>query len=163
MDKMPSFQLSADTRLLIQELRKCQVGATISYAQLSSAVGRDISGATGALHSARKRLLRDEQIVFDVVRGEALKRLSDVEIVGTSNSFARRMRRVAQRGVETLTAIGDFSALPRETQMRHTAAVSVFGVVAEMTKEKSIHKVEKAAENVRGELPISQTLEAFRK
>lgn len=69
------------------------------------------------------------------------------------------------KAVRTLTAVQDFSALSREEQMRHTAAVSVFAVVAELTKEKAIQKVEAGAEKHlgKGEMSLTDTLAAFRK
>jgi len=158
----PDFQLSADTRFLMQRLRSLPIGGTITYEALGQEIGRKVHGGLPALGSARRILLRDDNMVFDVIMGEGLKRLNDVEIVGTSHRTAKKIKRAAQRGVRTLTAVGDFSALPREAQMRHTAAVSVFGVIAEFTKEPNIEKIEKIAEGHRGELPIAATLDAFR-
>jgi hypothetical protein len=157
-----TFQLSADTRFLMQKLRSLQIGDTITYKDLATEIGKPVTGALPALASARRILLRDENMVFDIVRGDGLKRLNDVEIVGTSHRTAKKIKRAAQRGVRTLTAVADFSALPREAQMRHTAAVSVFGVIAEFTKEPNIARVEKIADGKKGELPIAATLDAFR-
>lgn len=162
MKEQPSFQMSADTRFLVQRLRKAAVGDLITYEELSKEVGKQVGGGFAALSSARRVLLREDQRVFDAVWGKGLKRLNDVEIVGTSQRTATKIRRTAQRGVRTLTAVADFSSLPREQQMRHTAAVSVFGVIAEMSGGRGMAKVEKIAEGKREALPIAQTLEAFR-
>jgi hypothetical protein len=155
------FQMSADTRFLVQRLSKASVGDLITYEDLSREVGKAVSGSFSALTSARRALLRDQQRVFDVVTGKGLKRLNDIEIVATGERTSQRIRRTARRGVRTLTAVADFSSLPREYQMRHTAAVSIFGVIAEMSTHNGIAKVEKIAENMAAPLPIAQTLAAF--
>ncbi|MBN6819536.1 hypothetical protein JRF84_08030 [Methylobacterium organophilum] len=163
MSDTPNFQVSVDTRFLCQRLKKAAVGDIVTYADLSAEVGKKVDGSFPALASARRILLREDQRVFDVITGQGLKRLNDVEIVGTSSRTAKRIRRMAGRGVRTLAAVQNFSSLPREEQMRHTAALSVFGVIAEMSGERAIQKVEKIAEGQSGTLPIAQTLDAFRK
>lgn len=162
MTNQPQFQRSADTRFLMQELAKAKVGEEITYDRLTKAIGREVSGSTASLHSARRALLKEQNFVFDTIVGVGLKRLSDREIVATSAKTAKHMRRTAQRGVRTLTAVGDFSALPREDQMRHSAAVSIFSAVAEMAAERSISKIEDVAKDRPEGLPFAQTLEAFR-
>ena len=163
MADRPDFKLSADTSFLTQRLRRAVIGEVITYADLSKEIGKPVHGATPALHSARRILLRDEQMVFDPIRGHGLKRLSDHEIVNTGPRITRRLHRAANRGVRVMAAIQDFSALTREEQMRHTATLSVTGLIAEATREKNIQKIEKIAEGRQGTLPISQTVEAFRR
>lgn len=162
MSKPPSFQLSADTRFLVQRLQKATVGETVTYEQLGQEVGKPVVGGMPALQSAKRVLRRDFEMVFAAIHGVGLKRLNDVEIVGTAASTSKKLRRTAQRGVQTLTAVSDFSKLPREEQMRHSASLSIFGAVAEMNREPSIRKIEKVAEAQRGELPFAATLEAFK-
>lgn len=160
MTKSVQFQMSADARFLMQELRKIGVGKRVTYAALQEAVGKD--DIAGPLSTARHALLREENIVFGVIRGEGLKRLSDLEIVDTAADTSRRLRRAARRGIQTLSAVGDFSALPRQDQMRHSASVSIFGVVAEMATAKAVAKIEDKIGDEARALPFAATLEAFR-
>lgn len=156
----PIFQRSADARFLIQKLKASEVGETITYADLAEAIGKSQDALHGPLHTARRALLRDENMVFGTVRGKGVKRLSDLDIVAASASTTRHLKRTARRGVQTLSAVSDFSAMPREEQMRHSAAMSIFGAIAEMTTEKAIAKIEAKVE--KHALPFAQTLEAFK-
>ncbi len=157
----PEFQRSPDTRFLVQKLRTVKVGELISYEDLATEVVKPIARIRNALISARRILLREENIVFDVERDIGLRRLTDTQIVGTATKSARHIRRTARKAVQTLQAVADFSALPRDDQMRHSASVSVFGAVAEMTMERGLSKLQKAVDEKA--LPFAATLEAFRK
>lgn len=161
MSKQPSFELSADIRFLLQELRKVGIGDTASYETLSSAIGKTVSGTFSALHTAIRRLLRDDGIVFANIRGVGFKRLDDEEIVRLGESETDATRRRARRTVRKLTAVRDYSSMPAPAQLRHTALVSVNAMIADVTRDQSIKKVEKASGGRSGELPIAQTIKAL--
>jgi hypothetical protein len=162
MSDRPDFNRSADTRFIIQKLRPLRVGEQISYAELAAAVSRPVGEIDGSLASARRALLREDSMVFGTVRGVGLRRLSDTDIVRTSAAVTKRIRRAARRGVRVLAAVNDFSALPRDDQMRHSASVSVLAAIAEMTTDKSLRKIESVTKEAVRELPFAQTLAAFR-
>jgi len=155
-------QKSDDARFLIQELKKIDIGETVGYEALAKAIGRSREELSSPLQTARRALLEDDRRVFDTVRNVGLKRMSDVDIVGTSAATASRIRRAARRGAMTLAAVSDFSALSRENQMRHSAAMSMLAAVAEMSTEKGIGKIESRLAASDRELPIAQTLDAFK-
>lgn len=158
----PLFEMSADARLLRQRLAKMQAGDEVSYAELTKEIGRDVDGACSALQSARRSLLNSNQIVFDVVRGVGLRRLTDAEIVDASERDIAHVRRAARRGAKKLLSIGNFDALPNDKQLQHTTRLSVMSMIAHTTSDKQISKVEKAASGRSQELPIAETLAAFR-
>jgi hypothetical protein len=160
--KQPRFQSSADTRFFIQRLSKMKVDETLTYDTLSAEFGKPVNGSNQNLYSARQSLLRDENMVFDIIPTIGLVRLNDIAIVDTSSRTARRIRSAARRGVNTLTAIADFSGLPREKQMRHSASVAILAVVSEMTATKGVTKVEKLTMSGKRSLPIAETIEAFK-
>lgn len=157
----PRFTLSADTRLLAQRLRSVAEGETITYRTLGEAIGGAVDGSTSSLHSARRILMRDHMVVFDVITGVGLKRLADRDIVATTGRMARDLRRAAERGVATLTCVKDFGALPRADQMRHTAVTATLCAIAQMTAEKALASIEAKVTPTMHELPISQTLAMF--
>lgn len=159
--KPAAFEISADTRLVLQRLREVTVGELVTYRELGAAISKDLSGASGCLHRAREKLVRNEQIVFSVVRNVGLRRLNDRDIVAATAGDVGAIRRHAKRAVRKVTSISDFAALPSADQLRHTAALSIFAAVAEVSSEKGLKRVEKAAQGRSGELPIAQTLSAF--
>lgn len=156
------FQMSSNSRFVLQRLRTAAIGETVEYSDLADAAGISIGELHTPIATARRILLREENMVFGVIPTVGLKRLSDQEIVGTSVAVAQKVRRAARRGVKVLHAVQDFSALSQADQMRHSASVSIFAAVAEMTTERSVTKIEKAAEGKRAELPFAQILDAFR-
>jgi hypothetical protein len=161
MSNKPSFELSADSRFLLQELRKIRVGETVVYDALSTAIGRPVRGNFSSLQTAVRRLLRDDGIVFANVRGVGFKRLDDASIVRLGESETDATRRRARRTVRKLTSIRDYAALTPAMQLRHTALVSVNAMVADVTRDQSVKKVEHASGGRSGELPIAQTIKAL--
>lgn len=161
MAKAPSFVASADTRLLRQALAAVQPGARISYADLGRVIGKTVSGATPSLNSARNGLVRDEQIVFSVVRGEGLKRLTDAEIVAASAGDLNSIKNKARRAARKITSVSDYGALSSNDQLRHTATLSILTAVAEMTSTRGQKQVQARAQGRASELPIAETLAAL--
>lgn len=161
MSDRPMFEMSADSRLLYQRLRRAAVDEVVTYTELSAEIHRPVSGATPALRTAIDAARRDDDIVFAAVRGIGMKRLNDVDIVDQSTADAVAIRRRAKRAAVKLTKVSDYSALPAGKQLEHTARLSIFAAIAEISSDKSIRKVAAAAGGRAGELPISETLRAF--
>lgn len=159
----PRFQMSSDTRFLVQRMRNAEVGDVVTFADIEAVTGRPYLESRHAVYAARRVLLRDENIVFDSVRGIGFKRLDDTEIVQTSARHLRKVRRAARNGAAVLNAVSDFSKLSRENQMRHSASLSVLAVVHAFSKETTVKKIEERAAPGSRELPIAQTIAAFSK
>lgn len=160
------FKMSIDTMALIKYLtEKKDENGLITYQELSEVIGRDIQKeARGCLKTAQNRLLNDEGISFGVIRGEGIRKLSQEEVVDASDAPIMRSRRLAKRGFARLTkGIQDFENLPREKQIKHNVAASIFGMINHMTKAKSIQKLIPAVEKASGILPVMKTIEAFKK
>lgn len=161
-NKRVMFEMSADARFLIQRLSKLRMGESISYAELTKEVGKKVTGSFGALQTAKKRLLEDENMRFEPVRGVGLRRLTDGEIVSAAKENISRLRKGAKSSSRKLFA-ADFSSLNNREQLNYTTHLSVFGAVASMTTQKGIDKVERSLGGRSGELPIAETLAAFTK
>lgn len=161
MNPRPTFALSADTRLLIAVLAKAEVGDLIPYEQLSSAIGKTVTGAFPALQTVKRRMLRDHDMVFGVVWGKGLKRLSNSEIVSSGSADVEYIRRRANRSVERQMK-ADFDTLTAPEKTQFTAQVSVMASIAMMSKPKSLERIAgMAGEKAMKELPISATLKMF--
>jgi hypothetical protein len=156
----PTFQMSADARLLMQHLAKATVGQSFTYADLGAVISRKVDGSFGPLRTALHRLLKDEAMVFGTIMAVGIKRLNDQEIVAEGGSAAESIRRKASRSIERQMK-ADFAGLPREAQAKFTAQVSVMASVAMMTRTKSLQKIEAVASPAVKELPIAQTLAMF--
>lgn len=155
--KPVQFEMSADARFLRQELSKLKPGDSTSYAELSAAIGKPVTGAMAALQTAKRSLLR-EGFVFSPIRGEGVHRLTDVEVVASDDISP--LRRHARRLGKKLSTVS-YEQLDPAHQLALTAKSSVVGMVAAVTTEKAIEKVAAAASGRAGELPISETLKAL--
>ncbi|KFL31418.1 hypothetical protein JP75_07615 [Devosia riboflavina] len=156
----PTFQMSADARLLMQHMSSATVGQTFTYKELGAVISRDVDGSSGPLRTALRRLLRDEGMVFGTLIGEGVKRLNDEEIVAEGGNAAEAIRRKANRSFERQMK-ADFSRLPRQTQAKFTAQVSVMASIAMMTTGKALERVAAAASPALKEMPVAATLAMF--
>ncbi|MEX3859610.1 hypothetical protein AB3X94_37100 [Paraburkholderia sp. BR10923] len=142
---------------LMRVLAQLAVGDEIRYAVLSEKIGRDVQGeARHCLDTARRRLLRDERRVFDVVRDIGLRRLNDCEIVRTADRARAHIRRTARKAARTVLC-ADYAALDRETQVRHNVALSVLAVTEIMAGEKAAKRIGKEVDRSGHELSSTLT------
>lgn len=158
----PLFRLSAESRLLIGRLQKATVGEVITYAEMATLISHPVDGSTGALRTALLRVLRDYDMVFGAVVGVGMKRLNDDEIIDEGTQYANAVRRKAKRSIERVSKV-DFTKLPREQQMRHSAHVATMAVVAFVGNDKQIRKIEASITPEKRELPVLETLKMFMK
>jgi len=159
-----AIEMSTDTRILINILEKVlikEANRSISYAELSSAIGRDVQGnARGLLKTARKHVEKENHIIIDTVRNEGLEvseRYSGVlekETTGIRRRSSRTRRRV-------LNAIID-KELAKEESKQIMARLSVMGVVELCTKPKLPKKLcDYMDTDGPKELPTAETLKLF--
>lgn len=155
-------ELSVDTSLLVERLRKCEPGETIDYQSLTNVIDRDVRGvASHNLQAACRIAQRDYKIVFACVRGIGLKRLDERGIVSTADDSLSKIHRTAKRGRDKLLCIENIEGMSNEAKVKYNAGLAAFGALHEVTKTKSIERLEKAVESSKEKLPLKSTLEAF--
>lgn len=161
----PRFRVSTETRAIYDKIVKMSVGEIVTYLELSKLIGDDIrANGRAPLNSARRMAQRDNQIVLDVVPKVGIKRMSDIDVVGSANATLGVVRRAARRGINRITAVSDFERLPVEMKIKHNAAVSALGVIAAMSRPKEVRKIEAAVNTSQtGQLPVGRVLEMFRR
>lgn len=156
------FQKSSDTLILESVLSEIEVGELATYERLSKAIGRDVRKfAFSSLRSARKSVLKDKGIVFGVEVGEGIRRLTDAEIVSSTDSDRKRVSRAAKRSVQKLTCV-DFAGLTDDQKRKHISASAQLGTVVMFTSSQATKKIEKEVANGKTEtFAIGQTLKLF--
>jgi hypothetical protein len=157
----PNFETAMETKLLAKRLLQAAPGGTVSYADLSREVGYAVTGADSHLQSALRQCLSQENAVFDNIRGEGYRRLTDEEIVSASSRDAERLRRGARRAIVKLSSVKDFSAMPPEKRLEHNARLSLFAVMRAMAKESAVKTITPHVQVANNQLPLAKTLEAF--
>jgi len=160
-DKKTLFEMSIDTRMLYDRLKKAAVGEVVSFAQMTDTLGRQVEGANSNLQSALRRL-EGEGIAFANVRGVGYQRMNDVEVVNTAEHAREGIRRKAKRAVKRLTCVQEFDKLPNELKVKHNAALSGFGAIASIMSPGRVKALEEQVMKAGAQLPLAKTLEAFK-
>ncbi len=156
-------QLSIDAKMIYDHLISVGVGDTVTYANLTNLIGRDVQKqGRGALITARRRARNLDRIIFGTVRDVGLMRLSDTEIVETGEGTLRHIRRAARRGAQNVLCVQDFNKLPNDKKIQHNTFVSMFGVMAEITKPNKIKAIERRVESAQAVLPVAKMMEELR-
>lgn len=162
-DKKTIQEISVDARLLHQKLKTIEIGATVTWDDLSSVIGRDVrDSGYSALTTARRRVQIDDGMIFDAVHTIGLKRLTDIEIVSSGQSFVDRVRRIARKGAKRLLSVKDFDKLPNNVKVSHNAYASLLGAITQVSSESKVRMLEKHVQNTQQALPLAKTLEVFK-
>jgi hypothetical protein len=155
-------EISVDSQLLIKRLKEVNKGDTVTYEELSKVISGDVRKKDRyAMVRAIHRLLKDERIVFSVVRKQGLKRLEDAEHVGIGSVATDKVRRISRRSAEKMLC-ADFSKLTNEEKVEYNTHLSVLGALAMVTKTDRIKQVKAAVEVAHEKLPLASTLLAFK-
>ena len=156
-----NFEKANDTKILESVLGEAKVGDLITYDELSKAIGRDVRKfAQPSLSSARRGLLRDKHFVFACETGVGLKRLNDEEIVLSSESDRRRMKRAATRAIKKLTVV-KFEGLSEELKRQHVVASAQLGAIEMFSGKNATKKIESQVDGSKTTLAIGETLQMF--
>jgi hypothetical protein len=135
-------EISIETTRCESALREVAVGAHVSYKELSSKVGRDVTrAARHVLQSARRRLLREHGIVFDAVIGEGLVRLDDSGVVTTASRSTDRIRRTARRELHRQATVNP-ERLPDPLKGLHKSAVIFHTTIIAVARPGALKKLE---------------------
>jgi len=162
-EKHSISEIAINTQLLYERLSKLKVGEIISYDELSAVISQDIRSCWHNLATARRRVLALEKIATECVRGEGVKRLSDVGIIGTFGADLRGIRRKAKKSRQRIVAIQDYDGLSEELKVQHNTSVSMLGAIEMFAKESSLKKLKGVVDYKAEKLSLADTLAAFSK
>jgi hypothetical protein len=156
-------EVSIDTQTLERMLTATAVGDVVPYTLLSGAIGRNVqTDARHHLTSARERVRRLYEMVFEPVVNVGMKRLDDVGIVGLGRVYRNRARRLAKRGRKKLVCVQDFAALPNELRIEHNTAMAQLGAVAHFTGDVVTKKIAGAIQANDKTLSLQACLDAMK-
>lgn len=129
-----NFERSADTDAAINVLRG--VNHEIAYIEAARRAGLGLQRFKAVLPSAR-RALSNEGILFGVITGQGLKRLTDADKVKKPEAFKKRVFRGAGRELKHLATISDFGALSKADQHSVTLNRTVLNAMRKSAAVKS--------------------------
>lgn len=158
------FSVTIETTLLIERIKKMQPNEILTYQECNSLIDQDVQAeARHILQSARRICQREYQVVTDAERNVGIRRLTDIEITNSGLRTFSGLRRMAKRGMNRITSVSDFDALPDAEKVRHNANLSALALVRLVTRPKSVDRLMGAVNtSITGSLPIARTLELFR-
>lgn len=140
--KPPIGQLGVDAALLAKRLAKAEFGELVTYAELSGMIGRSVQGkARHVLSSARNVVLRENDIAFDVVENEGLRRMTDDDLAESYQPALRRIRRTARKAARVVCC-ADMEKLSPDKQRAVSAGLSAVGAIELFTSAKNVRKIE---------------------
>lgn len=130
------FERSPDTNTIISLLRGCN--DEISYYELARQSGLPIQRVKSVLPSARRALRIESGVLFGVVRGEGLRRLTDADKVRKPEYFMKKVFRGAGRELKDLSTISDFCRLSKNDQQSVTTHRTVLNVMRQQASMKTV-------------------------
>lgn len=157
------FSMKLETKTLVSLMLAKLDYELLTYKDLSAAIGMDVRRGPGYayLSSAMRHILSDKQIVFEVVRGQGVRRAKPDEIVDNGGAAIRRMNRHARRSVRKISALSqeEYESLPNDKRIKHNVRISILGAVAACSTEKAELRVEAATKSA--PLPPAKMFELF--
>ena len=154
------FERSADTCIIENKLRSTAIGDFVSYAELSTLIGRDVREfGKSSIRTARATLI-GESIFFAAVPNEGLKRLSNEEALSFSRSFVRKAHSAATRGMDHLSHV-PFDQLSEQSKRNHLATSAQLGAIQLFGKSSSFKKIEGRVNGTDTPVPLGETLKLF--
>jgi hypothetical protein len=125
----PPFKRAAEIERLIEFYFDQPIGTITPYRRIGEIIGEDPQGkGRSILYRARLILIRDYQIVIDVITNVGTQRLSDTEIVQTSTGDISKLRRATQRYSRKLGCAKP-DRVAQELRSRYLANISLLGAI----------------------------------
>lgn len=156
-------ELSVDAQVLAKRLEQLKVDETVSYAELTALIKRDVrNGARHVLATARRIVLRDRKMVFECVCKLGVKRLNDSDIASIHEHSIRHIHKTA-RNTSRKQLCADYEKLTNEEKVKLNSGLSFMGALSIMTTRPKIKQLENRVSEEHGKLPLAKTLEMFSK
>lgn len=145
MNFEPTAKNAADIAALIKAMEATPVGETITYGQLSDAIGRPIQRCRYLVLSAIKRMNRDNGALFANVHRVGYKRLSPQDSYLIGSTRRQHIRRTATQTAKRVTNAMRFSNdMPPEAALKANRELSVLGLIAHISTDRAATTAEKA-------------------
>jgi hypothetical protein len=150
---------AADIEAMRDILAELSVGATVTYAEIAGRIGRDPTHRPWLLRRAMRDAEEDTGSLFEIVRGEGVKRLPTSEIANVGTSAIRKVRKAAKRATKRLSCVRANDLAP-EDAARVLAVRSQLGAISLVADGRKTQAV--AAKVDGGVIPAARALELFK-
>ena len=158
----PIFKRSIETQTLIDRLIKADTeNPIVTYKEMSEKLGYNVQHNRGALYSARRIVLTEYKTAFSTIVNEGIKLMTGTDIVKSEKDFGA-YNRLSKRKKRKMLAV-DYDALANEDKITYNTSVSILAVLAHVSSNRSVKKIEEKIMVEQDKLPVNKTLEHFKK
>jgi hypothetical protein len=150
--------LNPEARALVDLFTAASVGAVVTYADMSAAIGRDIHARRHLIPRAMTLAAKEAGAIFGSVRGVGYQRLAATDAHMLGAHTRGRIRRSAKRTADAITAaVSAANDMPDEARRRAFAEVNAMGLIRHLATDKAVSATtaEPKAE------PVAHTMRRF--
>jgi hypothetical protein len=139
MTYQASIEKAADVLAISACMSSAPVGGTVTYEQLSAAIGRPVQGHRYLVQAAISKLSRDTGAIFVSVYRVGYKRIPAEEshILGAAVRETVR-RRVKRAGQKIIRAIATANDMPADAARRANREVAILGLIEHASSDKAL-------------------------
>ena len=150
--------LGAETRALVDLLTATPVGQVVTFASMSTAIGRAITDRRHLIPRAMTIAAKESGAIFGGVRGIGYQRLAATDAHLLGHHTRRRMRNSAKRTTNAIvSAITHANNMPDGPKARAYAEVNALALIKHMATDKEVlARVSEAKAE-----PVAVTMRAF--
>lgn len=154
----PTVILSAEVRALTDCLLAVPIGGTVTYAEMSEAIGADVLARRYLILRAIKVSLRESGAIYSVVTRVGYRRLSAEEAHTLGGHARTSIRRTSRRAVQAISgAIAVSNDISDEARRRAFAEISVLQLVQHISADRA----RAAVKDTSRPLPVALTMRAM--
>jgi hypothetical protein len=152
---------AADIETLTGLFSACPIGQTVTYSAMDDALGRSARDRQWLINKARQQAEERTGNLFEVVRGEGMKRLPSHDVAGVGLANLRKIRRAAKRAIERLGTVrtNDLGEDEQRKLIAHKSQLGAISLVADGRKSQALVGEVAGTGQV---VPAGRVLEMFR-
>jgi len=131
--------LSAECRALTDLFVATPIGGTITYADMTRAIGRDISARRYLCLRAIEVAGKEAGAIFGTVRGVGYRRLPPQDAHQLGSHARGRIRRTAKRAASAIAAaLATANEMPDEAKRRAYAEVNALALIRHLATDRNV-------------------------
>ena len=133
---MINTEISTEVKAILDLLLKTQIGQTVTYTEISEAIGREIKAYRWVALRALDIAARDHGILFGNVKGAGYVRLSSDQLASVGHTARHHIARKAKKAQRNLSRASEAQNLSPTVALKVNAEISSLGLIREMSKDR---------------------------
>lgn len=135
---MLNTEISPDVAALVELLRAASPGATVAYADLSKAIGRDIREHRYLMNSAQRIAARDHGAIFSNEKLVGYVRLTTDQLPDVGSTARAKVRRASRKASKFIRyGVERANDVAPETGRKINAEISALALIEHVSADKA--------------------------